>query len=1044
MESRYIKIQGKEIVLSGLVKFVILPHVIDDLIEKCPLNPATVLSDISAQGNILVTTVKGRGETNYLLHTRFGVFSFCEESHQSTLDDFGKISNVESDCFLVRGFREKSLMDVNQALIHGLRFYSTDGIVYLVRSSKHEMFNAFFRGQVYDSIRYNNESGRRCVRLIKEHCRQERERNYNKPEIQEEELNPHLVALLDQAEKYSLLSNELELQKAETMGKFSYSSFTSVEYPKLDRIAYQFSIAKQDNQVLKQGVIVEVLDSSEEKNFPAEIVDVKKDGTKENITLLFTKEMDLRSIPNQGWIRLSVSNVNMDVQTAAIENIRSGNAQAEYFNAVLGENKPQGFDKEDFTELEKELRSEKYPPNDSQINAIERGIQTKDIYLVMGPPGTGKTTVILQWVKYFVKKKHWRVLVSSQNNKAVDNVLERFMDEPGVDTIRIGSEAKVSKNLHPLLFEKKISALRESISHSTENSISELRSAIEIWAKYLDCLNQYKEQLEVLYTKHEAADQYANKYIQPIKKQMYQQMKESAHLVGLLNQEKVNSARHIRLNEKYKRAKLFWRILFFAPIIYIRHKISASQKWVAVQCNLQNQIAKAYNENHKRLEQNYQYFDDSVLKPYYATYEHVYDATSQLIENPPKPLPDLGLFSSCQLPAEDLNNSSSILALSERIRSELEKARTLLDDISSWKEDIGSTQNYALNQMLLDSVDLVGATCIGVSSQKRFQDLDFDVAIIDEAGQIQIHNAIVPMSVAKKVIMLGDHMQIPPMADSDLIALCEQNDVETDLLNMSLFEKLYTSLPKANKTILDTQYRMPAEIADVLSSWFYGGKYKSPDFKRDMQPSMPSISDKNLVLVDTFSEEGGQLEVRNPDGGYSNPAEASLIKQIVKHILDSSEYSEKNIGVISAYKLQVHLIQKELKGIVNPESIGSMVASLDSFQGQEREIIIYSFTRSSVKRAEKARIGFLSELRRLNVAMSRCKKLLIMVGDFKYLSTCEKSDAKNIIYSEDGSQIVKGSEAVFSDFIRVMINNVQRGNGEMIDMQSFLSRIGGA
>ena len=75
--------------------------------------------------------------------------------------------------------------------------------------------------------------------------------------------------------------------------------------------------------------------------------------------------------------------------------------------------------------------------------------------------------------------------------------------------------------------------------------------------------------------------------------------------------------------------------------------------------------------------------------------------------------------------------------------------------------------------------------------------------------------------------------------------------------------------------------------------------------------------------------------------------------------------------------------------------------------------------------------------------MSRCKKLLIMVGDYEYLSTCEKSDANHIIRSEDGMQIINGGEATFSEFIRVMVDSVKNGNGEMIDMTSFLSRIGG-
>lgn len=139
------------------------------------------------------------------------------------------------------------------------------------------------------------------------------------------------------------------------------------------------------------------------------------------------------------------------------------------------------------------------------------------------------------------------------------------------------------------------------------------------------------------------------------------------------------------------------------------------------------------------------------------------------------------------------------------------------------------------------------------------------------------------------------------------------------------------------------------------------------------------------------------------------------------------------MGIVSAYKMQVKEIQKTISGFIPEQILGEMVASLDSFQGQERDIIIYSFTKSSNIPPHICRIGFLKELRRLNVAMSRCKKMLIMIGDFDFLSSCENSgDGPDDPYSEKA----------FSRFICNMLKAVKDDNkGEFITYQQLLNRL---
>lgn len=371
----------------------------------------------------------------------------------------------------------------------------------------------------------------------------------------------------------------------------------------------------------------------------------------------------------------------------------------------------------------------------------------------------------------------------------------------------------------------------------------------------------------------------------------------------------------------------------------------------------------------------------------------------------------------------------------------MNRCAELREVLKGWQHSVSESVNVSLNECVLESTNVVGATCIGVSSQRRFSDLKFDVTIIDEAGQIQIHNALVPMSVSNRLLMLGDHKQIPPSADEELVQLCEENGISTTLLHKSLFEHMYEKLPEQNRILLDTQYRIPAEIADVISKWFYDGQYKSFSGRRNTLSPLPGLTSSPFLIIDTSAEQNRHERPIHNAGCY-NRLEANVICMLVGAMLkehDPDDYSEffHELGIISAYKAQVELIRQKIQPIVkNTASLQEVVATLDSFQGQERDVIIYSFTKSSILTPTRRRIGFLNELRRLNVAMTRSKKMLVLIGDMNFLSSCQHMDM-----DDDGNPVYEHSEKQFSDFIHLMLEHVEQGNGELITYQAFMQRI---
>lgn len=872
-------------------------------------------------------------------------------------------------------------------------------------------------------------------------------RMYKENDEEEEPYQPHkiLERKLTLAEHYANSENDLADQAAQK-NRLAYHRIEPSDYDRRDRTAYIFITEKFKEEDYRVGAQVE-LKGMDEMPCTAEVISVdqgREDG-ESHLGLLFNGQVGLEKLNEAGWISLSFSTVVRDVQLASIEKIRTGKAAAQYMDAILGEAQPTGFFDTDLTALEEQLRRKKHPPTPSQMKAICNGIRAKDAYLVMGPPGTGKTTVILEWVKYFVQQGK-RVLVSSQNNKAVDNVLARLIEEENINIIRIGSEAKVQTDIHECLFEHKVAHTRQEIAEKTAENIVAAESMQKEWGTLARRLADFAECLVAL----EAREQHLKDTLIP---QLIQcggrlapcyEAYQTAYRIAENKRKSVQKRYDRMMNHPTEGLAGLWaRIRNY----FDRRRMRGDVQAYDIARVQEIEATAAYNEARRAYEDLYKgvYEDDyAPLLESRMLREEEYTAL-QIWEQEAKTLNKAGWnFFTDPFPSE--MHACAITRYEQSIAADEERFAEFIRHLKDWQQKNENKQDYSLKNMILESVDLVGATCIGVNSQKRFADLAFDVTIIDEAGQIQIHNALVPMSVSNKLIMLGDHRQIPPSLDQELEKLCDANGIKTKLLEKSLFEDLYEDLPESNKVMLDTQFRMPPEIAAIISHEFYEGKYHSiPDWKAGISSHLPSLSQARLVVIDTSAEQS-RIESKIEGGGTYNVFEADIIVRLVRALMQQPDFKLNELGVISAYKAQVKKIQGALKSILTEDERRDVAATLDSFQGQERDVIIYSFTRSSHKPPHVVRIGFLNELRRLNVAMTRCKEMLILVGDMNFLSSCtyEKPDEDGNLTEETYAR----SEKRFSAFIRAMLDGVRNGvdgwpAGEIVSYDEFNRRMEG-
>ncbi|MCW7553960.1 DEAD/DEAH box helicase family protein [Endozoicomonas gorgoniicola] len=325
----------------------------------------------------------------------------------------------------------------------------------------------------------------------------------------------------------------------------------------------------------------------------------------------------------------------------------------------------------------------------------------------------------------------------------------------------------------------------------------------------------------------------------------------------------------------------------------------------------------------------------------------------------------------------------------------LNRLNNVITNLTSWFDKLRKERQQALYKILIENVNVVGATCIGINTKSLFRELDFDVVIVDESGQIQLHNLIVPLSRASKAILVGDHKQLPPVVSDEVLDEIAAHGFEDykDLYRLSWFEHLWEAAPEDRKIMLDTQFRCPSIISDFVSEAFYEGQYFAGAGMEKKKPLL-SFCPQPMIWIDTCRLPNKTESSFNQDGRSvveNNVCETSLIINILKKAI--KEYPElakkREIGIIVPYANHVKAIQKAIrqqqkKGILLELTmpLTELVASVDSFQGQERDLIIFTFTRSN----PRGKVGFLSDWRRLNVAQTRAKKQLIMIGDSSTLT----------------------------------------------------------
>lgn len=326
---------------------------------------------------------------------------------------------------------------------------------------------------------------------------------------------------------------------------------------------------------------------------------------------------------------------------------------------------------------------------------------------------------------------------------------------------------------------------------------------------------------------------------------------------------------------------------------------------------------------------------------------------------------------------EDLSKLvTSYLPQSEPLAGQ---ARQRMELQTEWIQRFGRDDSFT--ELLCCEVNVVAATCLGLAQVESNSPLEFDLCIMDEAGKAHATEALVPLCKARRWILVGDPNQLPPFEDEALRTqeYRERFDI-TDEAVEPLFDRLLRLVPRGCKTRLSKQYRMVPPIGSMVSNCFYDGKLENSDRKPD--PLLGGILGCSLAWL-TTNKLSDRREV-SAGLSFVNPCEIQKVLELLGDFQTALSGSDRKVEVlcISGYGAQVQALQKQLNAECS--SFPNLVIecnTIDAIQGREASVVIFSVVRSN----PNGRVGFLREFRRINVALSRARDVLAIVGDHQFV-----------------------------------------------------------
>ena len=743
-------------------------------------------------------------------------------------------------------------------------------------------------------------------------------------------------------------------------------------------------------------------------------------------------ELDLPSIPSgQMFLILSINGDKIQIERRM--RARSAILEGRCANPLLGLLIEEGGTLPDIQRVTKlkpltsfvREKIFKHDPTPKQIEAIDVALNTPDIALIQGPPGTGKTTVVTAILERLneeydkTKSIRGQILVSGFQHDAVENIVAR-LSVNALPAVKFGKRSGDSEFTVDAITEK-INQWCSSVAESIRNKNPQIAQTEE------------QVRLAELFIAYSLCPSKSNtvslmKRILGLPRDVISEdiTSEAEEIINSLKTElKSNDPSTLRLVRALRVSEAAFEDDGTARAVDLLNKIEDES--ANLDLSVLKKAARWRSGKSLSFLSELRGLKESLLYRYLPSPDFRTE----------KPREDvLRLVATVsQLLEKKLSSTNKRDAILAEFLHELEDNP---DGVREAIEDYNFV--YAATTQQAVGKDIIRSKNKNVRYDQRTEMVKYDTVIIDEAARTSPRDLLIPMSQAeKRIILVGDHRQLPHLIDEEVARALEGDDssgppVDVDFVKKSMFEYLFNRLKKleekdrVKRTVtLDAQYRTHPLLGDFVSNNFYrkyNEGYRSPLSASHFEQRLPGIENKAAIWINVPNSQGKEDVL--PSRSRQRISEAKVIAEYVNKWIGSEKGSGLSFGVISFYKAQVFAVYEALKKFGITERVQDdtwqicqeyrflesgeerlRIGTVDAFQGMEFDIVFLSMVRSQdmnalpphilneedYKKKQQKLFGHLMSENRLCVSMSRQKKVLAIVGDSTLANTQIAMDA---------------------------------------------------
>ena len=639
--------------------------------------------------------------------------------------------------------------------------------------------------------------------------------------------------------------------------------------------------------------------------------------------------------------------------------------------------------------LRKMFGSSKVALKETYREAMSIALNTPDIALIQGPPGTGKTTLIKGVItRLNMMNKNYRILVSSEQHEALFNVVDKLSQNrfipPFVSSRRFDSD----ENDDNERFEKNVKEFQQNFILLCNDLLKDAKSKNRRSILITEIVYILQRIRENNYSKN-----FISSVLEELKAKLISfgifskveddfsaltlQIKSPSFTVSEDDYDPISKAIIRKIESQRTDITVFW-------------EDDGVRQLTSLQTLLRNNGYDSFLLDEQLFQKLISNDEDAVNTCFAQYVEYVDQLTRQFIPH------EVNEFDG---EAQEITPKELVERIATKV-STLSKSTQkdfyeIVESLSFRLTDIDSSLEIIRNY-----TTVIGSTCAQAGKSIGLVDLQndrYDYVIIDEAARANPLDIMIPMMLGVKVILIGDHKQLPHYIESNYVNRFKNEKekyagFDEKLLTKSLFQIIYENLELAYKegrikfkrTIrINEQHRMHPTIGNFISEAFYEGGIENGEKTINNVNDYNVFEGKNIVWINVPSYAGMEERIGE---SLERDAEAAKIIEIVEDIVKKNPEKKLDLGVISYYKGQVELIRSKLKDSfpesVFSNSIDEMCNTVDSYQGKEFDIVIVSGVRSNNYATSAKSLGFIQySPSRINVSLSRAKRLLIVVAD---------------------------------------------------------------